>query len=241
MKHFKFITIIVTACLVLTTSCSDSFWNCIDGNGRTTTVRRVVGNFSNVTSYGSFIVDITIGSPTSVSVEADENLLSYIETYIQGNTLVLETKNGKCINSRDRIYVHVVTPDLYQLKLSGSGAVYCDNIVADELKYILSGSGNIESSGINTGFMDASISGSGEIILSGVSTQSNFLISGSGNIKSLDLAQEKCIATISGSGNIYASVSDLLDVLISGSGNVIYSGTPAIESNITGSGRIIKY
>jgi hypothetical protein len=224
--------------LIFISSCS---WDCIDGNGLTTTVRRVVGDFTNVASYGDFIVDVSIGDVTSVSVEADENLLSYIKTYIQGNTLVIETEDNRCLQSRDRIYVHVVTPSVYEIKLSGSGVIYCDYLDTDELKYILSGSGEIQSIGITTDFIDAIISGSGEIILSGTSVQSSFMVSGSGNIKSLDLEQEKCIATISGSGNIYAFVNNTLDVSISGSGNVVYKGKPSIVKDISGSGRVISY
>ncbi len=241
MKNSILIQIILFTGMLFSTSCSDSFWNCIEGNGRTATVRRVVGDFNNVTSYGNFIVDVSVGNSTNVSVEADENLLSYIETYIQGNTLILETSDHHCIRSREQIYVHVETPAIYELKLAGSGVIYCDDVAGDELKYVLSGSGNIESLGLNIGFVDAEITGSGEIILAGAANQSNLLISGSGNIKSFNLEQNKCIATISGSGNIYANVINLLDAQISGSGNVFYKGNPEKLVNITGSGRVISY
>ncbi len=241
MKNSGLFKIIIISALLLSTACSDSFWNCIDGNGSTATVRRVVGDFTKITSNGNFIVDVSIGSTTSVSVEADENLLSYIETYIQGNTLIIETENNRCIRSREQIFVHVVTPSVYEIKLAGSGVIYCDNLIADELSYVLTGSGDIESAGISAYFVEANLTGSGEIILSGNALQTDFSISGSGNIKALNLEQDKCIATISGSGTIYAFVQDLLDVLITGSGNVVYNGDPEKVVKITGSGRVIKY
>jgi hypothetical protein len=240
MKSSGFYGVIIISLVLISSSCSDAFWNCIDGNGQTSTVRRVVGDFTNVTSNGDFIVDVSIGSTTSVSIEADENLFSYIETYIQGNSLIIETEDNHCIQSREQIYVHVVTPSVYELKLTGSGVIYCDNVNAEELKYVLTGSGDIESAGITAGFIEANLTGSGEIILSGSAQSTDFLISGSGNIKSINMEQDKCIATISGSGTIYAFVNDLLDVLISGSGNVIYKGDPEKVINITGSGRVIK-
>ncbi len=241
MKISKLPVLVSLTGLLFIFSCSDSFWNCIDGNGSTSTVRRVVGTFSNVASYGDFIVDVSVGSTTSVTVEADENLLAYIETYIQGNTLILETEDNHCVQSRNRIYVHVVTPSVYEIKLAGSGVIYCDNITANELKYELTGSGDIESAGINAGMVEANLTGSGEINLAGSATQTDFLISGSGNIKAINLEQDKCISTITGSGSIYTFVNNLLDVLISGSGNVIYKGDPEKTVNITGSGRVIRY
>jgi hypothetical protein len=241
MKRNLSITALILTGLLFITACGDSFWNCIEGNGSVATVRRVVDDFTNITSNGDFIVDVSIGNSTSVSVEADENLLSYIETYIRGNTLYIETQDNHCIQSRERVYVHVVTPSVYQLKLSGSGIIYCDSVNTDELKYIVSGSGTIESKGLNTGFIDANISGSGEIILSGTSAETDLMISGSGNIKAINLDTDKCIATISGSGSIYTSVNELLDVMISGSGNVIYKGDPELSVNISGSGRVVRY
>ncbi len=222
-------------------SCSDSFWNCIDGNGSITSARRVIGDFSKIENSGDFIVDVSIGPITRVTVEADENLLSYIETYIQGKTLVIETENNHCIKSSESVFVHVITPDVSQLTMSGSGVIYCDSVTTDELKLVLSGSGDIEFSGITANFIDANIEGSGEITLAGSSVNTNLTIEGSGNIRSLNLEQDKCIATIAGSGNIYAFVNDHLDVVIEGSGNMIYKGDPAIVSDISGSGRVIKY
>jgi len=241
MKTSKMFFILFLSILLFSTSCMDSFWNCIEGNGNTATVRRSVGDFTNVTSSGDFIVDVSIGPSTSVSVEADENLLSYVETYIQGNTLIIETEDNHCIRSREQIYVHVITPSVYELKLSGSGVIYCDDVDASELKYVLTGSGDIESAGITADFIEANLTGSGEIILSGTASETDFYISGSGNIKAVNLEQEQCVATISGSGSIYAFVHDLLDVVITGSGNVLYKGDPEKEVNITGSGRVIRY
>jgi hypothetical protein len=241
MKISRIFPVLVFTGLIFSSSCSDSFWNCIEGNGRTATVRRVVGDFSNIVNYGDFVVNVSIGASTSVTIEADENLLSYVETYIQGNSLIIETNNDHCIQSHSQIYVNVVTPSVYELKMAGSGIIYCDSVHASELKYVLSGSGNIESQGIVAEFIDASIEGSGEIILTGTANHSNFSVEGSGNIKSLNLEQEKCIATIDGSGNIYVFVNDLLDVLITGSGNTVYKGDPTTVVDITGSGRVIKY
>jgi hypothetical protein len=241
MKTSKIFLILMLTGLLFSTSCMDSFWDCIEGNGQTSTVRRSVGDFTNVTSSGDFIVDVSIGSTTSVSVEADENLLSYIKTYIRGNTLIIETEGNHCIRSREQIYVHVVTPSVYELKLTGSGVIYCDDVDGPELKYVLSGSGDIESAGISTDFIEANLTGSGEIILSGIAGETDFYISGSGNIKAINLEHDQCIATISGSGSIYAFVHELLDVMITGSGNVLYKGDPEKKVNITGSGRVIKY
>lgn len=241
MKKTAIKLIALLGCALLMASCSDGFWNCIDGNGNIVSARRVMGDFSKIENSGEFIVDVTLGPVTRVTVEADDNLLSYIETYIQGNTLVIESQNNHCVKSREPIHVYVITPELTELKMTGSGLIYCDSLTTEDISIVLTGSGDIDMAGINTNLVEAVIEGSGEINLSGNSVNTNFIIEGSGNIKSLNLEQDKCIASILGSGNIYAFVNESLDVLIEGSGNVIYKGDPTIASDILGSGRIIKY
>ena len=241
MKKTAIKLIALVGCALIMASCTDGFWNCVDGNGNTTSERRVMGDFNKVENSGDYIVDITIGPVTRVTVEADDNLLSYIETYIQGTTLVIETQNNHCVKSREPIRVHIITPDLTELRMAGSGVIYCDSLTTDEVSLVLTGSGDIEVEGIDADLVEAIIEGSGEINVSGTAANTNFIIEGSGNIKSLNLEQDKCIASIMGSGNIYAFVIESLDVLIEGSGNVIYKGDPAIVSDILGSGRIIKY
>jgi hypothetical protein len=241
MKISNTLLLLLMTGIISLSSCGDAFWNCIDGNGSTATARRAVGDFTNVESSGDFVVDVTIGPATRVSVEADENLLSYIETYIQGNTLIIETQDNRCIKSSGQVKVHVETPSLYELKMLGSGVIYCDSLFTDEVRFVLSGSGDIECTGILADFIDATIEGSGEITLSGSCANTNFSIEGSGNIKSMSLEQNNCVATITGSGNIYAFVNQHLDAVIDGSGNVVYKGDPAIIKEIRGSGRVIRY
>jgi len=241
MKRFYNLLFVAVIGLTTISSCSEFFWDCLDGNGRSSSVRRVVGDFSSVTSYGNFVVNVSKGDTKSVSVEADENLLPYIETNIRGNTLILETTDNRCIKSSNQIFIDIVTPEIYELKMAGSGVIYCDDVITDDLKYVLEGSGEIKSSGIIVDNIQAILSGSGEISIEGTALQTDFMISGSGNIRTLNLETDNCIATITGSGNIYTYVNDLLNVLISGSGNVVYKGDPEKTVTITGSGRVIRY
>ncbi len=229
------------ASLLFLASCDGFGPGCIRGNNRIASERRTVGSFNEVESNGSFVVEVTIGSSGDLTVEGDENLLSYIETYIQGNRLIIETRNDKCIRSNEPVKVFVSTPDISSLKMSGSGAIYCDHINSQNLFLEVSGSGLIESHAVNLAYMRAKISGSGVIEVWGKTTDADLTISGSGLIKTLNLQQDNCFANISGSGNIYANVLNNLDVTISGSGSLFYNGDPAITQTISGSGSVRKY
>ena len=238
MKNIPIISIVFATGLLFLNSCEDSPWGCITGNNRIAIEERTIGAFSSIVSYSSFVVNVEIGESYSLSVEADENLLPYIKTSIQGNTLVLETRSDRCIRSNEPIIVNVVTQDLEKVKLAGSGVINANTLNSDELDLELSGSGKIECRRVNVGYLKASLPGSGIIELSGSAETCDFSLSGSGLIKGIELVTNRCYATISGSGNIYTFVKDRLEVTISGSGNLYYDGNPVIDQKITGSGNV---
>jgi hypothetical protein len=241
MKNNRIILILVVIPLVFLSSCENLPWGCVKGNHRFVTEERFIGNFSRVASSGSFLVNVDFGSDYSLNIEADENLLSYIRTYIQGNTLILETRSGRCIQSSEPITINVVTRSIERLKLSGSGVIRANNFSSEELDLSLSGSGKIECKRISIDYLFSEISGSGNIELTGTSETADYSVSGSGQIKAIDLVTDRCFASISGSGNIYTHVVNLLDVKISGSGNLYYEGDPVIEATISGSGSVRRF
>ena len=227
--------------LFLLNSCADVPWNCVEGNGRIAYEERIIGDFRNIVSYGSFVVEVSLRDNPGLAIETDENLLPYVNTYVQGSSLVLEVRNNRCIRSREPIMVYVDAVQVEKLKLSGSGVINCDNISGESLEIELPGSGRISSGNLDVNYVTASIPGSGEIELSGSAGTSDFTISGSGSIKAINLDTDRCFASIPGSGTIYISVYELLDVDISGSGSLYYHGDPEIISSISGSGSIREY
>ena len=222
-------------------SCENSWLNCVRGNDRIAREPREIGDFTKLSSYGDFVVIAYKASSPSLRIDADENLLRYIETFIQGTTLIIESQNNRCIRSSKQIVILVGTPQITELKLSGSGTIFCDSLNTTELKYILDGSGVIDSRGLTAEFIEVDLSGSGDVRLEGFATQTDFSLTGKGNIKAVELEQDKCFANIPGSGNIFAFVNDRLNVLITGSGNVFYKGDPLVDAKVTGSGRVLGY
>ncbi|MCF8373755.1 MAG: DUF2807 domain-containing protein [Bacteroidales bacterium] len=226
--------------LLLANSCEDPWFNCIRGNGDVSEELRNVGDFSAIDSEGDFEVFVSIGPTTDVVVEAESNLLDYIETDVRNGKLTIDTRRNRCLRNEEPMRIFITTPHLNDIELDGSGFIECEGIVSSFLNVDLNGSGDIRL-GAEAEFIDADISGSGEIELWGTAHETEFKISGSGQIKSFDLISDKSFSTITGSGNIYVLAYDFLDVKITGSGNVYYKGNPGIHVNITGSGDLIHW
>ena len=210
----------------------------IEGNGNITTVNRVVAHFTEIRSEGSFEVYISYDSAQSVKVEAEENLLYYIETDVSGSILRIKTREHRNIDNNYPIKIFVKTPCIQGIELSGSGKIDCDSMTSTYLNLHISGSGRI-SAIVSCNKIKAHISGSGNMNLSGTANETDFDINGSGDIHSYNLLQDTCFADISGSGDMFVYVNKLLDVNISGSGKVHYKGNPVVNTSISGSGSVL--
>ena len=214
--------------------------NNIIGNYNVITETRNLTEFHVLRSEGSFEINVTIDTINEISIEAEENLIPYIYTKIHGSTLIIKNSSNFYIQEHYPIIINVKTKNLDDVKLSGSGEIYCDSLNTDYFETDLLGSGEIYTN-IWANYIDANISGSGEITFWGESSESDFNISGSGDMLSYNLIQDTCYINISGSGDMFVNVTDLLDVTISGSGNVHYKGNPVVKSQITGSGKLIHH
>jgi hypothetical protein len=257
----KQIIIIVFMAMLALPSCFQNFI-CIHGNGRIVNNYRTPGSFNKLTNSTGIDVIFRVSDTTGISIEAEENLLDYIETEINNNTLEIGTRRGtNCLDFTEPARIIVTTPALSEfvqsgsgdflgdalsgsfvsVRSSGSGDISIDAITGNDLEMRTSGSGDMQIKAINCSSIDAKISGSGDINVKGNATNASFQTTGSGNYYAQGLLLKTADITISGSGNIYTSIENRLNARISGSGNIYLKGNPSISENISGSGRIIMY
>jgi|SRR6478672_9115533 len=238
MRNLFFLGLLIAT---FATSCDFMFRKTVHGNGTLKTEERNVTNTDKIKSLGNFNVDIIQGSPSSVKIEADENLLPYILTENKDGGLVIRARDGYNLSSDNKIKVTVTTDRLQEVEVDGSGDVNGDGKFtgADHLKISIAGSGNINLN-INTPQISSSIAGTGNIALSGETKDSKIEIVGVGNYKAENLLSENVDVHIAGSGNAKVYAENNLSVNIAGSGDVYYKGNASIKQSIAGSGKITK-
>jgi hypothetical protein len=210
------ITLSISACSVLPVGL-----NTIKGSGNVTSETRDVSGFTGINLAGSANVDVTLGEPEAVVVEAEDNIAPLIETRVENNQLVISLKPKTNIATTKPVRVHVTMKSLDKITLGGSGGVTSSNLNGDAIQVDLPGSGNIQ--------------------LSGTVKSAIITLSGSGRVTCDQLKASSVRVKVSGSGNARVYASDSLEAGVSGSGSIRYSGNPAqINKNVTGSGSIIS-
>ena len=200
-------------------SSSDGGRDCLNGEGPVISeIRSLGGEFRSIVHQIPGSIFITQGSPASLTVEGQENLLAFLSSEVDNEILTLNFE--RCLNSGQPFNVFVEIPDLRAVSLAGLGNITLENDVTSER-------------------LEASIVGAGNINLRGFSDTLEIVIVGQGNAFAFDMESDLCEVDITGQGNVEVTVNDVLDVVINGQGNVFFQGMPSITSEINGSGEIV--
>jgi hypothetical protein len=205
------------------------------GDGQKTTQAREVGEFTAVRLVGSLDVKVKVGAPRAVAVTIDQNLQPLVETRLDGDTLVIGTKN---VSYRGEGRVEVSVPALRAFTIEGSGDVDIEGGQGD-FRAVLEGSGGLAWTGAG-GKLDVSIEGSGDVKLAGSAQAVRIRIEGSGDVKARGLTAKDADVEVSGSGDVDVTLDGgMLRAEVNGSGGVLWHGKAQVEhARVSGSGEI---
>ena len=212
------------------------------GNGKAASEARNTGEFSAIgLSGGGIALKLKQGSPMSVMVRGDSNLLPLIETVVEGDrSLKLRWKRGVSVRNHASVFVEVVAPDVQAVSSAGSGEIEIDTLKVPRLALSIKGSGDLRAKGLSTEDLSVGIAGSGGLKLAGEATRMTVDLSGSGDIDAGELRSDDVTVGIAGSADALVHASRKLVVSIAGSGNVRYSGEASVQQSIAGSGTVRK-
>ena len=188
------------------------------GSGTMAIETRDVSGFSEIDLSGSGMVLVSVTGTESLTVEAEDNILSLLTTEVKDGRLILGA-NQSILPTRDIVYT-VTVINLEAVTVSGSGSVAAVDVAANGFEVDISGSGTVTPEGVSER-LDVSISGSGAF-------EGGALVAATGTV------------SVSGSGEALVNVTDDLDADVSGSGTVGYIGDPTVSTSISGSGEVSR-
>ena len=238
--------LLVAACALLAFSVSPPALAAThSGSGVAASESRSVDDFDAIAASGSIDLVVRQAGAASVTVSGDDNLLSFIETVVEGRpegrTLVIRVKRGEVLRTRQSMRVTVDVVRLRTLAMAGSGGVTVERLDTPALDLSLSGSGDAVLRGLRTDSLGLRIAGSGDVQAEGAATRLRLSIAGSGDAELRALAADEVTVSLAGSGDAKVMAQRSLKVRIAGSGDVEYTGSPAsVDSSIAGSGSMRK-
>lgn len=233
-KHMKSPTII-GAILILSLglfSCSKD-----ESAGPIVSETRNLPAYDEIEIAGAFEVEIDESFDFDVEITAPDNKMSFIETVVVGDKLIVRERDNDIKDTR--IIIKLSNQDLDYVELSGSGLIESDTLRSSNLSIELNGSGSMDLI-VDADEVDTEISGSGSIEIYGFANEVVNEISGSGLINSRSVESQHGSASIDGSGLIMIYASDSFFGRVNGSGTIQYWGDPeSTDTDVDGSGQII--
>ncbi|MEM9992255.1 MAG: head GIN domain-containing protein [Bacteroidota bacterium] len=243
MKKQEFITLCLTACLIIAFQSVQAQWgwwgNGTKGNGNVVEQKRELRDFDSVTASSGLDVYITQGNKVSVVVEADENLQNQIETVVEGNNLKLYVKGS--IGRAKAMKVHVQMPEIVAIHASSGSDVYGENKWSgDELEIKTSGGSDVKLD-LNFEHIDCITSGGSDAELSGKASTVQLVSSGGSDIEADELVVERCAFSSSGGSDVHIYVKEHIEGSASGASDIYLHGNPSSQQiNTSGASDLHK-
>lgn len=240
MKTKSFLASAVTAILLLAGITAFAQRERVSGSGSIKKESRNINGFKSIGTSGSFNVYITPGTSKTIEIEADDNILPYIETELKGDELSIRVKKGYDIKPSQKITVNVSMPEVKSLAASGTGGFYSKgSLKGEKVELGISGSVNADLD-LKASKLEVGVSGSTKITLKGNVSTVEYGISGSASVDALALQSDNVEVGVSGSGDLSVFAQKKLDISVSGGAKVRYKGSPAINQSSSGSAKITK-
>jgi hypothetical protein len=228
MKKSLFILMALTSgvSLLLLSSCR---LGCVRGDGNQTTETRKVTDFTRVEVSGEFKVNLKQDSSSSLTINADDNLLKYIKTTVNGGKLHIYTKKNICSSGPMIINVgiHNITD------VDASGAVEINSvgkIVTKDIHFDLSGATKVTMD-LNAANVHTEGSGATRINLTGQASSHHVELTGAGRVNAFDFVVGDYNIDNSGATKCEINVLNSLNVHTSGASKIQYRGNPKTINN----------
>ena len=243
IKLFNILSLVIV--FVAFSSCGKES-SCLKSSGTIITeLRSVSTSITKVNIENNINLILTQSTDADLKVEAGDNLLPYVKTVLNGNTLEISNGN-KCnfLRSYDKpINVYLSLPNLTEINYSGKGTVTNVGVLKYQKLTIesKSGTGNINLNLESDNVRLLSHSGATEFTIKG-STNKLFIYSGSSTWCYLfGFSAKEVQVNNAGVGDVHVHAIDKLLIELGGTGNIVYTGNPVVTIGFhTGSGQLIK-
>lgn len=242
MKSRKII--LSSALLVLSLTlmaCSIPVINIVRGSGTLATESREVGDFNAIQLDGAGRLVIIQGESTSLTVEAEDNLISSLQSTVDGDTLKLGYQDNcwqKTLLPTEAILYTLTVTDLNAITFNGAGDLEMESLHTDSLAITINGAAQVSLKNLTADSLKVRINGTGTVNIGGEVVSQDIGIDGAGTVQNGNLKTSQTTVVANGLGIATVWVTDTLNLTFNGGGTLNYYGEPAIIKNINGAANI---
>ncbi len=234
MKKYLFL-IFILGVIVAASGCIGSGGT---GSGNVINETPKVSGFNQVALDGIGTLIITQGNTESLTIEAEDNVITHIKTTVKDNRLQISYDNASTPTPTKPVKFHLTVKNISSIDISGAGKLSADNISTDNLNLFVNGAANGNLTNVNINTLVLTISGAGKLNAGGNVDTQTITINGAGEFNAPSLLSQSTTITINGAGKATVNATKTLNAIINGAGQVNYFGNPQITKQMNGVGKI---
>lgn len=226
--------------ILLLTACGVNMAG-VRGSGNVAREERQVHSVRAVTLATLGDLTIELGEAEALTIEAEDNLLPYLETEMPNGMLIIRNRPGANLQPTEPIHYYLTVKNLEKLSITSSGNITAPALQANTFTASVSSSGNLHLAGLDANQIRVRISSSGNVVIDGgqIGAQ-EITLNSSGQYEAGDVRSETAVADLTSNGDATIWVTDTLDASLSSSGNVNYYGSPAVTQSVSSSGKVVS-
>lgn len=230
------ITFISAASLTLFSSCR---MGCVKGSGHRVSETHKEGEFNRIEISGGFKVILKQDSSLSFTINADDNLMKYIKSSVDGDKLHIYTRKNLC--GSGEMTINIGIKNLRGIAASGAVDINSDGqIKTQDLSFELNGASKVTMD-LNAANVTTEGAGNTELYLKGQATSHKIELAGAGKVMALDFVVGNYDIETTGASDCQINVLKDLRVNTTGAADIKYRGNPSnVSSSKTGSASITK-
>lgn len=211
---------------------ASSNWNgeTIKGSGNLKKEQRDVAAFSRIdVSRGIQVIAKQGSASSTIALEADDNILPYIETKIIGSKLVITINENVNVQTKSPMKVYITAPEISEFEVSSAASVTGDGTwKANMMEIDLSSAGKVELN-VNIGELKIDISSAANAVLEGNANKLEADISSAAKLDASKLAAKTADIEVSSAAKASIQVTEELSYDVSSAGSLKYSGDPKLR------------
>ncbi len=170
---------------------------------------RELATFTKIRIKGGLELDLVAGKDQRVEVSAGRGHLAEVETYVRGDTLVIDMDHD------DDDGIHINSDDVH---------VTISMAMLEELEVL--GAVDAEMSGIDSKNLRIDIKGAGDVEIEGTCGSLELEIKGAGDVDAEELKCADVQVSVKGVGEARVYASESVDADVSGIGSITVYGEP---------------
>jgi hypothetical protein len=232
--------LVLTAALALFISnaaCSLLF---VRGSGNVISQERQVSGFDRISVSGGMQLMLSQGDEEMLVIEAEDNIMPYIESFVEDGLLVVSYERGRSFHTTQSVRVHAIMVEVREIIGSGGSQIQTKNIQSDSLSIVVSGGGGGEFMSIDTDHLSVNFSGGSRGTISGRAAEQVVSVSGGGRYHADEVESNSTRINLSGGAGGTVWVNDRLDATLSGGSLLEYYGNPRVTEQLSGGSRVLN-